>query len=43
MITDPLLRTQAAALYHEGWTVEEIAEELDIPLEGVIEWCNRLV
>lgn len=43
MITDPLLRTQAAALYHEGWTVEEIAEELNIPVADVIEWCNKLI
>lgn len=43
MIHDPILKTQVAALYHEGWTVEEISKELDIPLEDVIEWCNKLI
>ena len=43
MIHDPILRTQVAALYKEGWTVEEISEEFDIPLEDVIEWCNKLI
>lgn len=43
MITDPLLRTQVASLYKEGWSTGEIAEETGIPLEDVIEWCNKLV
>ena len=42
MIHDPLLRTQVAALYKEGWSTEDIASELELSLEDVIEWCNRL-
>ncbi|MBR6142510.1 MAG: hypothetical protein IKQ37_12270 [Bacteroidaceae bacterium] len=43
MIQDPLIRTQVAALYKEGWDVKEIAEELGLPLADVIEYCNKLV
>lgn len=43
MIQDPLLRTQISALYKEGWTVEEIAEETGESEKDIIEWCNKLI
>ena len=43
MIQDPLIRTQVAALYKEGWDVKEIAEEVGLSLADVIEYCNKLV
>lgn len=42
MIHDLLLRTQVAALFKEGWSTEDISAELELPLEDVIEYCNKL-
>lgn len=40
---DILIRTQVAALYKEGWTPEEIAEELDLDKVEVMEYCCKLI
>ncbi len=40
---DVLLRTQVAALYKDGWTVQEIAEELNLSEEEVIQVANKVI
>ena len=43
MIDDILLRTQVAALFKEGWSPEDIADELDIDVNDVKEYCVKLI
>ena len=43
MIEDPLARTLVAALFKEGWDINDIADELGLEVENVVEYCNKLV
>lgn len=42
MITDPLLKTQIAELYNEGWNPEDISEELGLDEVDVMDYCSEL-
>lgn len=40
---DVLQRSIVASLYRGGATCEEIAEETGLPLEEIIQYCNKLI